>query len=329
MRHFFLNKWFILFFLSAILSSQVSNAQFDAQYSQYMMVPGYFNPGSICETGDLNISLTSRQQWVSIENAPSTFIVNATMPRVINNKVHGFGLILMKESIGLFNNQMLQIQYSMKKDLFGGKLGMGIQGGLLQQNFDADKIYIPTSDYHTNTDASIPNGILEGLIPDFSIGVWYNKDKFFSGLSASHILESKIKLKSGEENSADTSSYNTYASRTYYLTGGYNIALTNPLYTLQPSFLVKTDLTAWQTDLSVKLSYKGSYWGYAGWRPGDAIIVSAGIILPQGLTIGYSYDVSVKALSSVSGGSHEIFLGFRKKIDTATVSKKQKSVRIL
>ena len=291
-------------------------------------MPGYYNPGGICEVNELNVALSSRQQWVSIENAPSTFIIQATMPKMINNRLNGFGLVMMKESIGLFNNQMLQLQYAWKKNIYGGTLSVGLQGGLLQQNFDASGIHIPTSDYHNSSDVSLPSGDLEALIPDFSAGIWYRKSQLYAGLSASHLLESKINLKASGE-STDSSRYSTYASRTYYLTSGYNIVMSNPLYTLQPSFLLKTDLKAWQTDISVKLWYKEGFWGSIGWRPEDAVIFSAGIKLAQGLTIGYSYDVSIQALSSVSGGSHEIFIGFAKKIETASISKKQKSVRIL
>lgn len=293
-----------------------------------MMIPGYYNPGGICEGEEMTIALSTRQQWVSIENAPSTFILHASLPKIINNRPNGFGLVMMKESIGLFNNQILQLQYAWKRNIYGGTLSVGLQGGLLQQTFDASGIHIPTSDYHNSSDISLPTGNLEALIPDFSAGVWYRRSQLYAGISASHLLESKINLKAGKE-ASDSSGYTTYATRTYYLTSGYNIVMANPLYTLQPSFLLKTDIKAWQTDISVKLWYKERFWGLIGWRPEDAIIISAGIKLPQGLTIGYSYDVSIQALSSASGGSHELFLGFVKKIDTASTSKKQKSVRIL
>ncbi len=308
--------------------AQKSEAQFDAQLSQYMLLPGYFNPAGICEGSDLNVAVSSRQQWVKFDNAPSTFLLHASMPKVINNKKHGFGLLIMKESIGLFDNQLLQAQYSWKKEIWGSTLSLGFQGGLLQQNFDASGIHIPTSDYHNGSDISIPTGNLEALIPDFSAGIWIRKNNLHAGFSASHLLETRLKLKAGDDIS-DTTRYKTYASRTFYLTGGYNIVTTNPLYTLQPSFLLKSDLNVLQTDISLRLWYKEKFWGTLGWRPGDAMIVSAGMKLEQGLTIGYSYDISTRSLSTVSGGSHEIFVGYVKKIDTATTSKKQKSVRIL
>ncbi|MDD4921836.1 MAG: type IX secretion system membrane protein PorP/SprF [Bacteroidales bacterium] len=320
----------LLFFLLLVvlLQSIPVSAQYDAQLSQYMLTPGTYNPAIAGQGSDMTISLVNRQQWLGMEGAPKTFILHASMPSPLNNQKNGFGLVIYKESIGLFDTQLLQLQYACKKKLRKGMLSIGLQGGILQENFDSDGIYLPTSDYHSSTDESIPTGSLKGVIPDFSLGLWYDHEKYYAGISVSHILETMIKLKTGTDGT-DENSYQTVASRTYYLTNGYNIIPANTLYKVQPSFLLKTDLIAWQLDLSVKVLYKDRLWGGVGYRWQDAMIMMAGIRLSQGLSIGYSYDISTSVLASFSGGSHEIFLGYTKKIGTATQSKKQKSVRIL
>lgn len=314
--------------LVLLLVSIPVSAQYDAQLSQYMLAPGTFNPAIAGRSSDLNVSLVNRQQWIGIENAPSSLFMHASMPFSFNNQKHGFGLLVLKESIGLYSTQLIQLQYAYKKALKSGELSIGLQGGLLQENFDGDRIHIPTSDYHSSTDESIPKESLEGKIPDFSLGVWYDTKKYYAGLSISHLFETSIKLKAGTD-VAEGKTYQTIASRTYYLTNGYNIALTNPLYTVQPSLLLKTDLVTWQLDLSGKVFYKEHYWGGLGWRYKDAVIVMAGIKLPQGLSIGYSYDIETSAMAGYTSGSHEVFIGYTKKMGTASVSKRQKSVRIL
>ena len=315
---------FILLLLTGISVS----AQYDAQTSQYMLAPGTFNPAVAGESNDLLLTLQNRQQWVGIDGAPSTLLVNVSMPFVMGNRKHGFGLVIEKESIGLFSTQTLQLQYAWKKQLKSGVLSIGIQGGILQEGFDGSGIYIPTSDYHIKTDASIPTGTLDGIIPDLSAGVWFQNRLLYTGFSVSHLLETIVNLKTGpDDTSADPPQM--IASRTYYLTNGYNIVLPNALYSVQPSFLVKTDLTAWQLDVSGKVLYKDKFWGGLGWRYQDAVIVMAGIKLQQGLSIGYSYDISTSAVARFSGGSHELFMSYTRKIGTATVSKRQKSVRIL
>ncbi|MCX6307736.1 MAG: PorP/SprF family type IX secretion system membrane protein, partial [Bacteroidia bacterium] len=224
----------IALLLLLLLSGISVSAQYDAQTSQYMLAPGTFNPAVAGEGNDLLLTLQNRQQWVGIDGAPSTLLVNVTMPFVLGNRKHGFGLVVAKESIGLFSTQTLQLQYAWKKQLKVGVLSIGIQGGILQQGFDGSGVYIPTSDYHIKTDVSIPTGTLEGIIPDFSAGTWFQNEHWYAGFSVSHLLETTVNLKTGPD---DTSTDNPQmvASRTYYLTNGYNIVLPNPLYTVQPS----------------------------------------------------------------------------------------------
>lgn len=322
-------KRFLLFipFITFLTIVRLS-AQFDAQYSQHMLAPAIYNPAMVGMDDALMINLFNRQQWVSIPNAPTSFLLQAGIPKQWGKYVHGFGLLISNENIGLFQNQQLQLQYAWHQSLWGGHLSTGLQAGVLQQNFDASGIYIPNSDYHNPSDQSIPSGSLEGIIPDFQLGVQYLYDNLQLGLAATHLLESSIKLKPSAE-ATDEESYRTFASRTYYLNGSYNIKLRNPFYTLQPTILLKSDFTALQTDLSTVLRYKESFWGIAGWRPGDALIFGVGMQLKQGLRVGYAYDVPIGVMGLSTGGSHEIFLGFRRKISTSSTSKKQKSVRIL
>lgn len=303
-------------------------AQFDAQWSQYMQVPGLYNPGAVGLNSDLNVHLGFRQQWVGIKNAPSTFSINVGMPLRIGKTINGLGLLMSNESIGLFSTQLFQAQYAYKKKLWQGELSLGLQAGILQQGFNASGIYIPNSEYHNPNDPAIPSGDIEGIIPDFGLGAWFSRSDFYLGLSTTHLLGSRIKL--SQKGSTETDKEVLFkVARSYYLTGGYNISLSNPLYVLQPSIMAKTDLVAWSADLSCLLKYNKEYWGGLGWRPGEAIIAMVGVNLDFGLSLGYAYDIPISEMIYFSSGSHELFIAYRKKIDTALMSKKQKSIRIL
>jgi type IX secretion system PorP/SprF family membrane protein len=305
-------------------------AQFDVQLSQYMLVPGVFNPAVAGISGDLHATIQNRQQWVGIENGGNTFLANVSAPLSSSNQKFGIGVLLEKDDIGLFSTQIFQLQLAWRRPLLNGIISLGLQGGILQQGFDASGIYIPNlgDDYHVVSETNMPTGTLEGIAPDFSSGIWFHTSGCYAGLSVSHLLESSVRLKVSDAESQDSDPM-FIPSRSYYFTHGYNIVLTNPFYTLQPSFLLKTDLTAWQTDLSCRVLYKEKISGGISWRFKDAVILMAGIKLQHGLSIGYSYDVSTSAVASFSSGSHELFIGYTKKLSTTSVSKKQKSVRIL
>lgn len=304
-----------------------AKAQYDTQLSNYMLVPGLYNPAVTGANDNILVNALMRQQWTGIDGAPSTLLLQASIPKKTRRATHGFGVLLMNESTGLFKTQMLQLQYSYKINFYKGELSLGLQCGALQEGFNGSDIYIPESDYHSPSEDAIPGSDINASVLDFATGIWYKQDKFFTGFSVSHLAESKIKMKENNESSSG-STYTTYASRTYYLTGGYNIILPNPLFTLQPVFLIQTDMTAWQESFSTRLAYKNLYWGGIGWRVNDAAIISAGIKVAKCLLIGYSYDISTKNIST-TGGSHEIFISYSKKIDTNKSSKRQKSVRIL
>lgn len=317
---------YFVFFLCLFCIEKLS-AQFDSQWSQYTFNPGVYNPGAVGLNSDLNVHLAFREQWVGFTNAPSAFNVHVGAPLRTGNQISGIGLLMTNESIGLFQSQFFQLQYAYKKKLWNGELSIGVQGGILQQNFASGDIYIPQSDYHSKNDEAIPKGDIEGMIPDFSIGLWYSKPLWYAGLSCSHLVGGEIKLNE-KESASESDAAQFKLSRSIYLTGGYNIPLKNPLYTLRPSFLLKSDLVVLQADLSTLLHYK-NYWGGLSWRPSDALAVIIGTQFDFGLSIGYSYDIPISRYLQFSNGSHELFIGYRKKIDTARINKQQKSIRIL
>lgn len=329
MRFYIPNISLLLFVLALLATGlQPVFAQQDPQFSQYMQLPGSFNPAVTGLSNDIQAAVINRQQWIGVDHAGNTLTATVGSPVSSKNNKHGIGLTLGKDQIGLFSTQIFQAQYAYRFPLLNGLLSLGIQGGILQKGFDASGIFIPTTDFHVPNETFMPNGTLEGMAPDMSAGVWFENSTLYMGLSATHMLESSIKMK--VENSQTGNNDPVFVpNRTYYFTGGYNIVTSNPFYTLQPSLLVKSDLVSLQLDLSAKLLYKDLYWGGVGWRKGESMIVMAGLKMKQGLKIGYAYDIPNAQMATYSSGSHEIFLGYAFKRSTMSTGKKQKSVRIL
>lgn len=319
-----LKRYIIVIGIALLANMPQLMAQFDGQLTQYMFNASAYNPGAIGLNSDLNVKLHFREQWTGFKNAPSTFNLQANAPIRMGNRVNGIGLLMINESIGLFKTQWFQAQYAHKFNLWQGTLSAGVQAGLLQQNFDASGIYIPSGDGFSQNDAGIPDGDLEGMIPDLSLGLWYERGPLYAGLSCSHLIGGNLKL-NPEESTEEEDAATMRVSRTIYFTGGYNISLKNPLFTLQPSFLLKSDFVAWQADLSAILHYNKQFWGGVDWRPGSDLSFLVGMNFEFGLSIGYSFDASMQQAT----GSHEIMIGYRQKIDTSKINKQQKSIRLL
>lgn len=286
-------------------------AQFDAQFSQYVENKAAINPGSIAENDLLNLFGAYRWQWAGFKNAPSDMFFSVNAPVDIAGTKHGVGLSFLRSSAGLFVNQSVLLQYSYKMKLFDGELGLGLNVGFMNQTFDPDGRIDLTggagkedgNDFHVENDPSVPKGGQDDMpiAFDAGFGAYFSNKKMYVGLSALHLTAPNM--------SYDGLAKDLYVPRVYYLTGGYNISLSNTLFTVKPSTLVKTDFKSYQMELTGLLEYNKTIQGGLSYRFQDAFVFIVGINLFSGLYAAYSYDLPVSRMI-LSGGSHEISLRY-------------------
>lgn len=295
-------------------------AQYDSQLSQYFMAMGYYNPAYAGVREDLNLLALSRLQWIGIEGAPKSFFIHADMPFKLGKTNHGVGLLIFTEGIGLFQNTHVNLQYAYKQKLLGGTLSAGLQFGLVNQSFNGEKVFYPTSQFHQQQDQAIPNVQVSGMGMDIGAGLYYTHKKFYVGLGVTHLNKAEVRL---DEYSS------MYLSSTYNLTGGYNIQLRNPLYELQPSVFLKTDIQSFQADITARLVYNKMFNGGFSWRVNESVILLLGAKFGS-FHVGYAYDFPTTPILKGTSGSHELMVSYKLKLKKSKSGKnKHKSVRIL
>ncbi|WP_029904154.1 type IX secretion system membrane protein PorP/SprF [Prevotella sp. 10(H)] len=306
----------IIFFLSGILTVY---GQWDAQISQYWRLKNFYNPAFIGETGNIESSLLHRRQWVGITNAPVTSIISINMPISFFGKEHGIGAIVTNEKAGLFTNTYMMGQYTYKFKFKNNKyLHIGLQGGLLNVDFDAAQIHIPNSDYHDDNDPAKPTAAGSKII-DAGLGIAWITPNYYVGFSTNHLWEPTFDLN-------DNSS--AFVGRTYYLMGGYNIKLNNPLLELQPSAFFKSDAVTYQFDITARIEYNKLFNGGLSWRKDEGFVFLLGVKI-RNIDAGYSYDLLTSDVSKVSHGSHELFIRYSIPLHKKREVKATKSIRIL
>lgn len=295
-------------------------AQYDSQLSQYFMAMGYYNPAYAGVREDLNLLALSRLQWIGIEGAPKSFFIHADMPFKLGKTNHGVGLLIFTEGIGLFQNTHVNLQYAYKQKLLGGTLSAGLQFGLVNQSFNGEKVFYPTSQFHQQQDQAIPNVQVSGMGMDIGAGLYYTHKKFYVGLGVTHLNKAEVRL---DEYSS------MYLSSTYNLIGGYNIQLRNPLYELQPSVFLKTDMQSFQADITARLVYNKMFNGGFSWRVNESVILLLGAKFGS-FHVGYAYDFPTTPILKGTSGSHELMVSYKLKLKKSKSGKnKHKSVRIL
>lgn len=313
-------KRVFLFIIALVTCTVGVRAQDDVQLSQYFLGMGYYNPAYAGTTGDLNMLGFFRQQWIGMPQAGTSFFVIADMPLTFGKTNHGIGLVVNTESIGLFQNTKVAFQYAYKQKLFGGTLSVGLQGGIFNKVFDGTKVYIPESPYHQLEDEAIPRTSVQGMALDVNAGVYYTHKHFYVGFGATHLTAPEIQF---EENAY------TYLSTGLNLTGGYNIQFNNPLYELQPSVFLKTDMQTFQADITARMVYNKMFNGGLSWRVNESVVVLLGATFGR-FQVGYAYDFPTTAILKASTGSHEVLVRYQLKLKkTKTGKNRHKSVRIL
>ena len=315
--------YLILIILLAV--SYNASAQFDAQFTQYDALMGYYNPAMAGNSTLLRVNAAAKMQWLGVKNAPVSILITGDMPLKFFGRVHGVGLSLTSENLGLFSNILAGAQYAYRIKIFNGLLNIGVQPGLLSQSFDGTKVVLPEDDEggsssSSETDEAIPTTNVQAMAFDMNAGLYYNSPTIYGGLSIMHATQPEVKL---------TEKYGTFIARSYYLTLGYNIIFKESLFVLQPSAFLKTTFQFTVLDVQAKLIYNKMFWGGLNWRMNESVSLFGGAKLGK-VKLGYAYDLPISMVLKGSSGSHEIFLSYELDLSIPKGTKnKYKSIRIL
>ena len=292
---------FLLLFILELLQAK---AQYDPSFAHYWAMEPSFNPAAVGKQSKINAALAYNITFAGFENNPKTMYAAADMPLYFMKSYHGVGLQLLNDEIGLFSHKRFS-------------LGVGVQLGMLSEQFDGSKVDIENSD-----DPAIPTSQVTGSGMDIGVGLYYVRGPWYAGLSMLHATNPTVDLGERQTFSID---------KTYYFTFGHNIKLKNPFYIIEPSLLAKTDGTAYRVDITGRLKYvndKKMMYGGLSYSPTNSVTVMVGGMF-HGICIGYSYEVYTSAIS-IGNGSHEVFLGYQTDIDLGKKGRnRHSSVRYL
>ncbi len=306
---------------SLILFISIFNmkAQQDPQFSLNKLNQLTVNPGYAGSLNVINVSLLNRYQWVGFPGAPVTTVFNADAALKLIGKNDGLGISIMNDAIGYEKNVSVGLIYSWRTEVGGGKLGSGISLGLMNKNIKPDWTSADGSELVNLSDPAIPKQEVNGILADIGAGLYYENRDYYLAISVKHINQPSFSYELAGKYSM---------RRHYYFMGGYNLRMKNEMFELLPTFFLKTDATAYQVDLDMIVLYDKRLWGGLGLRPGDAVILTLGAELRNGIKFGYAYDISTSALSRYNSGSHEVFLAYSIMLGKKKTHK-YKSVRFL
>ncbi len=307
-----------------LMFSCLGFAQQDPLSSHYMFNTLTYNPGVAGTSGMICATALDRQQWLGFAGAPSTLVFNVSAPVSIFRIKSGVGLLIESDNVGFDKDINLSAAYSYLMDLSIGKLGIGVNLGMLSKTLDPDW-NIPNADGFTppDQDPLIPVTKENFIAFDAGLGLFLKSDKYYAAASVTHINQPKIKF------TKDAGTIKTYISRHYYITAGYTLQLANPSFELLPSFFVYSDGKVAQFNVTSQVRYNKKVWGGVSYRAGDALIGMVGFELYNGIRIGYSYDFPLSDIRKNTSGSHEFMVNYCFDLGLGKSAMKYKSIRFL
>jgi type IX secretion system PorP/SprF family membrane protein len=253
-----------------------------------------------------------RNQWDKVNGAPNSVVLNVegNIDRYMSNT--GVGIAFYHDAVGYTRQNTAVLNFAHHFQLGGiGQLGVGFGVGITSLGINGDKWVPPV----TLNDPSLPQTFSKTKF-DANFGFYFKANAgYYVGLSSTHIpgstFQDDILTPAGLS-----------SARHYYLMGGHTISDIVNNDDLEMNLFVRTDLIKTSFDLNVRYFWNNMLYGGLTYRMSDAVGIMAGANVlnlmnggdsrardPQ-LTVGYSYDISVHRLSTISTGSHEMFVKY-------------------
>ncbi|MCG8580559.1 MAG: type IX secretion system membrane protein PorP/SprF [Bacteroidales bacterium] len=270
-------------------------SQADMISSQYMNSQLMINPAYAGVRNSFSVNVLSRQQWMGIKDAPSTYAINVHSP--LNKRMASLGASLLHYKNGPVQNSEFTAVYSylirLNHQMF---LSLGMSAKISHYNIGLSSLEVIE-----DNDPSFAQNIENSLKPNFGAGAFVYSPNFYFGVSMPQILNTE--LSQDETGGAVLEVY-----RTAYLASGYAYSI-NKNVVVKPSFLARLRTSANHSfDVNVQMMYKNLFWIGASYRTNNTFASLLNVQVSKSMAVCYSYDFSIGSQPSFNSGSHEISL---------------------
>ncbi len=293
----FMKKQILLLLL---LITSLANAQQDPQYNLYQFNQMVINPAYAGARNAIAVIADVRSQWVGINGAPKTNCLSLHAP-IANNKV-GVGLTLVNDALGprTSNGIYANAAYILKLNN-RWKLSAGIGAGMLQNRFDFNKLTFKAQEINTQLYER-----QSFTVVDLTAGFYLRTDKFFMGLSTTHLSSPSIYKYNNTINSISSSVSYKLQPHTFF-TIGKSFMLSEKVV-FAPSFTIRI-VNSGNSDLNLNFFLFKKLWLGAFYRSNYGPGALLQYYVTNNFRVGYSYDTGTNDARRL-GPSHEVMLGF-------------------
>ncbi|TKK68973.1 type IX secretion system membrane protein PorP/SprF [Ilyomonas limi] len=323
----------LLIIIALFANCTITSAQQRPYYTQYVLNTYIINPAVAGIENYTDIKVSHRHQWMGIDGAPITTYITiqgpvhkSTEKRESPTSFHpvgenprgeqywndytatdphaGVGVTILNDKTGPLNRFSFTAAYAYHLPLTQKmSISGGISAGIQNMSLNTNKLYFGQN---TGIDPAIAGtGTLHTWKPDINAGLWLYSAHFFTGIAAQNIVPASFAF--------DDDTVKKQSGRLVphlFFTSGYRFLLTEDINFL-PGIMIKyLQPGVVSYDFNAKCQYRDFLWIGASYRYKDGYAAMLGLNINNTFNISYAYDQTTSALKPVTGGSHEILIGF-------------------
>ncbi len=303
------NIYIILLFVAFAFQA---NAQQIPVLNQYVFNPYLYNPARAGESGFQNLSLTHRNQWTGMPDAPVTSILSFDMP--VNDSNVGIGGYFFADETHIINNYggmatyAYHVPFNEAKD---HRLSIGLSAGILTQRFDFLKATV-----ENQADLAILQETENSVNFDFAAGINYH----FKGLNVGFAMPQILNTEMAYREPTNFENVKFGLDRHILITASYLARFgNNKSISVEPIVMArKVTGLPMQFDATVLLGYKDKVWLGGGYRTGNTFSSAAGmsgsvaVRVKERFQVAYTFEASGSTEARTDlGNSHEFSVAYR------------------
>ncbi|MFN3997433.1 type IX secretion system membrane protein PorP/SprF [Algoriphagus sp.] len=316
-----------LVILSLCWTTQSLKAQ-DVQYSQFYANPLYLNPAMTGASEMTRIGVNYRNQWPGLDQSFTSY--SAHLDHYLFNINSGIGVVFNRSEQSMANLSVTEIgaTYSYRARLgFRSFLRFGGQVSYMDRDvYFGNLIFGSQIDDQTGAVGSFSGENLGAdfrhQFVDYSVGMVFNNEKLWFGISAHHITRPNMSFVDGQISELPVK-FSAHGGYRIDLSGGSSQSFMNDRSgskDLTLAFNYKNQGPFTQLDFGAQVNIQPLVLGV--WYRGipvsevtqanhESIIALVGISLGNGLDVGFSHDFTISSLGNGNtGGANEISLRY-------------------
>ena len=267
-----------------------------SQQQSYLTLYRYqmniINPAYAGAEGKDVLSLTSRNQWMNIDNAPRTLVMSFSSKR---KKNVGLGISIDSDKVFIEKQTFMYMDFSYKLQINETtNLFLGLKAGGNFYKADTEEL-ISTSNYLDPSKIS-----LSRINPNFGAGLYLKGEKLWLSLSIPRFF--KVKRDKNMMISAKERIHN-------YIAMGYSFNISND-FEMKPGIMLrKVKGLPLNTEINNFFAYKNKYEIGASLVSNSSFSIMSLINISKGIDLGYAYQIpSGNRLSGLNLKTHELVL---------------------